>query len=113
MIHYYRDIIAANFTNTNLPIVLATGLGKNASMNNRVEWILPYFRLEMRSLGFDTIVGSGGSGFRELDAAAEIKLMLGAQSFVGDDLSSFTKYVIHMRRESGLPSYSVPHYKWQ
>lgn len=103
----YKNASMTYFNDRHLPIVIATGLGHKDSINKHFEWLLDDIVTYVRSRGFTVISGNGHSDRREINAAAEMKVMLNASVFIGDKTSSFGRNVELIRTFRGLVSYLV------
>jgi hypothetical protein len=108
LLELYKEVALKYFSNTTYPVVFATGLGKSDKLNTQLEFALDYFRVFLHSKGFKTITGCGDSQYRELNAAADMKVMLQSQVFIGDPGSSFSYMIKRVRDDKQMQTYYIP-----
>ena len=107
----YKDEISKHFTNKSLPVVIATGLGKENVHEIYFEWALTYLKVYLRSLNFSSIItGKGTSNYRELNSASEMMVMIDSVAFIGNTASTFSQMVHnvrHSRNSNHSSSFSI------
>ena len=100
LVALYENLIDIHFLDKRIPIVVVTGLGKRDPSNKRIEWVLSYFRNNLHAKGYQTIVGGAPKGaLRELQATAEMRVMVNSLRCVGTVYSSFAFMVNMLRTE--------------
>jgi hypothetical protein len=93
----YRSI-AHDFLNISLPLVVASGLGKADLRNIEFEWILEQFAMEMGRSGRLVFLARSNDHDREMNALADMNVMLKAFHFIGFEASTFTDNINLMRK---------------
>ena len=110
----YKDEISKHFTNKSLPVVIATGLGKENVHEFFFEWALTYLKVYLRSLNFSSIItGKGTSNYRELNSASEMVVMIDSVAFIGNNGTSFSQMirnVRHSRNSNHSRTFSISQY---
>jgi hypothetical protein len=104
----YIKVMAKQFSDPALPLVVATSIGK---MTNSTSWIFDEFReLVKKELKVKkVVVGSSGTDFREINAAADIGVMLKAQDVVLTSDSTFSFFVqAHFEDDGKKVGYANP-----
>eukprot|EP00965_Chrysotila_dentata_P244940 6206260-Pleurochrysis_carterae.AAC.2 len=89
----YTEAVAACFKGpraSSLPVVIATSMGKGYTAGNATDWILHDFMNSMPEMTF--VLGHVRSPWRELAAAAELRVVSGARNFVGAYSSTFSRF---------------------
>ena len=115
-IHEYEKLAIAKFKDKSYPIIIATGLGKNDPANIRCEWTLVYFLKLLQDRGYEYILGSSISPYRDVQAVADIKMMVNSVNCIIDNVSTFALLINIMRgnvrskrgRGGRIPCISVP-----
>ena len=92
--------MVSSFRTPSLPLIIATSIGKN---NGHTQWILDEFcRLVRTELNASKIwIGSAGAPFREINAAADLGMLLKARDVVLTNQSTFSFYVQSKLQEKG------------
>ncbi|KAJ1445463.1 hypothetical protein M885DRAFT_549803 [Pelagophyceae sp. CCMP2097] len=78
-----------------LPVLVATSIGKAG--HEATQWVFDAYRAQLPGLTF--FKSGAASKYREVNAAAELSLLLEAECFVGLGRSTFSKFVaLRLRR---------------
>lgn len=106
----YKQLMSKHFTNKDIPVVIATSLGKGHHLNRPMEWALIDIMTYLRKHGHFVVTGIGSTRYRDMNAAAELKIMVDSAYFIGGWWSSFSRAVMAIRKFRNLESSDLPNH---